>query len=348
MIFTIMNKRDHDAQSACMHCKKPFGQMLLKYRHHDHSNGKYRYALCNSCNLRTKNCSAVPCLVHNLPYDICSFVRNLERFSTQAPFVIAPSSEKIRYLKFDSIAFIDTMQYAPVSLASLVDNHKASDLPFSCLKQEFKNKVNVLTRKGVFPYSFITSWDSYDHQGLPEQKFFNNDLSGEKCPDEDYKFACQIFRDFGCQDLKDYSMLYLKTDVLLLADCMVGLREGIFKNHNIDLFQHVSLPQAAWNAAMLFSGVEIELFQDPNMFLLSEASIRGGVVQQSVRYLRANNPRCPDYNPEAPEASILYVDANNLYGSAMCEPLPVGKYEWVANIRRNYATCPRLTIRSNH
>ena len=49
----------------------------------------------------------------------------------------------------------------------------------------------------------------------------------------------------------------------------------------------------------------------------------------SKRYARANNPKVEGYNPEKKTTWIQYLDANNLYGWAMSQPLPVGGFEWV-------------------
>ena len=49
----------------------------------------------------------------------------------------------------------------------------------------------------------------------------------------------------------------------------------------------------------------------------------------SKRYARANNPLIEGYNSSKPNTHILYLDANNLYGWAMSQPLPTGGFKWV-------------------
>ena len=48
----------------------------------------------------------------------------------------------------------------------------------------------------------------------------------------------------------------------------------------------------------------------------------------SKRYARANNPRVEGYDPQKPDSHILYLDANNLYGWGMSQPLPTGNFQW--------------------
>ena len=38
-----------------------------------------------------------------------------------------------------------------------------------------------------------------------------------------------------------------------------------------------------------------------------------------------------DFNPEAPIKYVIYLDASNLYGWAMCKPLPIGGFEWMSD-----------------
>ena len=48
----------------------------------------------------------------------------------------------------------------------------------------------------------------------------------------------------------------------------------------------------------------------------------------SKRHAKANNPLVDGYDPEKPSSHILYLDANNLYGWAMSQPLPTGAFQW--------------------
>ena len=58
-----------------------------------------------------------------------------------------------------------------------------------------------------------------------------------------------------------------------------------------------------------------------------ENSIRGGVSVVSHRHALANNEFIPNYNPDDPTSWILFVDANNLYGHVITQPLSTGKFK---------------------
>ena len=66
------------------------------------------------------------------------------------------------------------------------------------------------------------------------------------------------------------------------------------------------------------------------MLLIFERGIRGGITQSVHRWAKANSPyMCSEYKPREPTRYLQYLDANNLYGWAMSQPLPTGESRWV-------------------
>lgn len=62
---------------------------------------------------------------------------------------------------------------------------------------------------------------------------------------------------------------------------------------------------------------------------------RGGISVITHRHAKGNNPFLGDYNPGEPTSYILYLDANNLYGWVMSQPLPVGEFKWMTEEQLN-------------
>ena len=97
----------------------------------------------------------------------------------------------------------------------------------------------------------------------------------------------------------------------------------------------MSAPALAWDAMLKMTGVKIELFTDMAMYDFIKKAKRDGISMASQRYFKTNNPKIGKaFNPFKPTTWILYIDANNLYGWAMSQFLPIGEYKW--EYSRNY------------
>jgi len=113
----------------------------------------------------------------------------------------------------------------------------------------------------------------------------------------------------------EYHDLYLKTDVLLLAEVFENFRDVCMKNYELDPAWCYTTPGLAWDAFLKKTGVQLELLSDPDMLLMTEQGIRGGVLMTSKRYAKANNKNMGEkFNPNENSKFIQYLDANNLYG----------------------------------
>ena len=76
------------------------------------------------------------------------------------------------------------------------------------------------------------------------------------------------------------------------------------------------------------TNIQLELLTDIEKYLFVESGIRGGISQISHRYAEANNKYSKNYDKSKEDSYITYVDANNLYGGAVCEYLQVKDFEW--------------------
>ena len=89
-------------------------------------------------------------------------------------------------------------------------------------------------------------------------------------------------------------------------------------------------PGLAWKACLKKTGIRLDLLLDPDMLLMVERVIRAGITKSVHRWAAANNPYMGlEYKPSEPTRYLQYLDANNLYGWAMSEPLPTGGFRWV-------------------
>ena len=115
----------------------------------------------------------------------------------------------------------------------------------------------------------------------------------------------------------------------MLADVFENFRDLGRRTYKLDPAYYLSSPQLSFDAALLHTEAEPELISDTAMYQMIDDGIRGGVAMISTRYARANNPEVEGYDPTKPISWIKGLDANNLYGWSMAQPLPYSDFEWV-------------------
>ena len=89
--------------------------------------------------------------------------------------------------------------------------------------------------------------------------------------------------------MKDYHGLYLKCDVLLLADVFEKFRNNSLKNYGLCPSHYLSTPGLSWDAMLKMTKIELEFISDPDMHIFFEKGTRGGISYISSRYSKANN-----------------------------------------------------------
>ena len=198
----------------------------------------------------------------------------------------------------------------------------------------YLNKFIMLLRKGVYPYEYMDGWDKFNETSIPNKESFYSNLTMENITETDYIHANNVFKTFKLNNLGDSHDLYVQSDTLLLADVFENFRKACIKTYELDPAHFISLPGLAWQACLKKTGVELELLTDYDMLLMIEEGIRGGTCHAVHRYAKANNEYMKDYVESKESSYIQYLDANNLYGVAMSEKLPINGFKWVNDISR--------------
>jgi len=331
-ILSEDEKYDFENSKFCYLCNEEFSSKNYKVIDHDHLNGKYRGAAHNKCNLiYLKKRFVIPIVFHNLEgYDIHLFIEQICKKFNEI-FIIPKSKEKYLSLtcgiKNSNIKFkfIDSLHFFT---GSLNENAKKLSI-FQYIPDEKKD----LRFKQFFPYSYIDSFDKIFENQLPQDlKYWYNDITKSTISQNDLDYANFIFNKYNCKNIGDYIKIYLETDVLLLTEIFEQFRNVSIKTYKLDPAWYYSTPGMAWDAALSFTKIKLELLKDEEMvdFFLEKGSLRGGISTVCrKKFSIANNKYLDSYDKNKESSFIGYFDANNLYGYIMTSPLPISNFHWL-------------------
>ena len=80
----------------------------------------------------------------------------------------------------------------------------------------------------------MDSWDKFDEEKLPPGKMWYSKLKDSDVSVKEYQHAQKVWQTFNCQTLGDYSDLYCRTDVLLLANVFEKFRTTCARAYKLD------------------------------------------------------------------------------------------------------------------
>lgn len=356
MLLTPQEQKDFNAATLCHICNECFMNETKnkKVRDHCHLTGVYRGAAHSKCNIKYQVSKAVPVVFHNLDYDSHFLIEKLANLIEGRISIIPKNCEHYiaftkdldnlcdnddnendeyitNYREKPRFRFIDSYRFLQCSLAELAKSLPSDKLIIT--RKEWKKlrevKFNLLTTKGIYPYSHMKSWESLQERQLPPIESFYDQLHDNNISEKDYEHAQKVWREFNIQTMQEYTELYLKTDILLLADIFETFRFNSIKLYELDPVHYCTLAGYSWDCMLKYTRVELELFTDIDQLMFIERALRGGICQCSHRYCKANNKYIEDeYEPDKPSNYLMYFDVNNLYGWAMAEALPISNYSW--------------------
>ena len=347
MKITPEEEEQFKQASNCWICGKLLN-IEDRVRDHCHYTGRYRGAAHNLCNLKYSKPNNISVFFHNLTgYDSHLFIKKLN--TTMGAIDCIPNNEE-NYISFSKtiktgeyknkkgetkdkyfkIIFKDSLKFMASSLEALVNNLPEGAL--NNLNKYFTSKqVKLLKQKGFFPYDYMDSIEKLKDPTPPPQKAFYSKLTGKGINNYNYNHVLNVWKTWNMKTFKEYLELYNITDVLLLADVFENFRDICLKNYGLDPVYYYTAPGLAWDAMLKMTKINLELLSDVDKLLMIEKGIRGGISIISNRYGKANNKYMKDFNKKELSKYLMYVDANNLYGAAMSEKLPVHSFKWMTN-----------------
>ena len=133
--------------------------------------------------------------------------------------------------------------------------------------------LDLLTYKGVYPYDYFDDFDKFRERQVPPKEKFYCKLSESNTSDEDYSRAQKIWKHFGIRNLGEYHDLHLQTDVLLLTDVFENFRDLCLEYYGLDPANYFTVPNFAWDAMLLKTGIVLEPLIDKNMYEMIEKGL---------------------------------------------------------------------------
>jgi len=345
----------HNASTNCAGCTQAYTFDNNRVFYHCHVTGRYIGSYCNNCNLclkfrRRSNFTGNPSYHidvcgHNIKsYDLHLLIKQFRQYNVMSSkgvmkpvkiYVIPSNTEKFMSISFGGLHFKDSFQFLSSSLDTLVQclARDGTD-KFEYTNAHFNNSP-LVHRKAVYPYEYFTGPEVFHETELPSIAHFYSALNDEHITSEQYERAQQMWTAFNCKTLQDFHNAYVTLDVTQLADVMTRFRNVSFDLYNLDPIHYVSLPGYSFDACLKMTGVELELLTDPEIFLMIESSIRGGLSQITTRHAQANNQFSvneEEFHADQPQSCLMYLDANSLYSEAMTRPLPTGEFRLLSSV----------------
>ena len=192
------------------------------------------------------------------------------------------------------------------------------------LKTRFPDKWKYLIKKLRYPYKNFNSIDDYQNpvDNLKKEHFFSKPKNGYP-DDEEIQRTKEIIEKFNIKNGEEITEIYLKSDVLLLACVFEKFIKVSINEFDINPLYCVSLLGYTWQCGLKYTGINLQTLQDKNMILLLENNIRGGISSvMSDRYVISDDNK-----------KILYIDATNLFGHSMSQPLPFDEIKFDKNVK---------------
>ena len=336
----------------------------IRVRDHCHIIGKYRGSAHQDCNLKLRidpDTLKIPVVFHNLKNYDSNFImqeigsivkkhtfKNYKGFNTEMNINVIPNNME-KYMSImlgNHLVFIDSFQFMSSSLDKLVSNLPKADLKYTS-KTLKGNRLDLMTRKGIYCYDYVDSFEKFNKKEIPAKENFFSILNNDHISDEDYQHAKKVWNTFKCKNLGMYHDIYLGSDVLLLADVFESFRRTCLSYYKLDPCHYFTSPGLSWDAMLKMTKIKLELITDVDMYQFIEKGMRGGISYISHRCSIANNKYMKEYNKKIPSKYIMYLDANNLYGWAMSQFLPTSGFRWLSRKKIDQLDLAKFTENSS-
>ena len=153
----------------------------------------------------------------------------------------------------------------------------------------------------------MNSFKTFSDYKLPDTCEFLSSLKDEYISEKDYLHSIDVWIMFKMNTIGDYHDLYLKTNVLLLADVFEKFIDMCLEYYGLDLCHYFSSPGLSWYAKLKMAKIELELVSDISLFLFNEKGMRRGISYIAKKCSQVNNKYMEFYGNRKPSKYIYHV-----------------------------------------
>ena len=254
-----------------------------------HITGKYRGSAHQDCNIDYTLTDKIPVILYNLKrYDSHFIMQTIGEIANKHTYKNKKGEEKQmdinvipnnmeKYMAFmlrKHLVYIDSLQFMSSNLDKLVSN-----LPndaFKYTSEEIKNDKKLkLMKKGVYRYDYMDSLNRFSEKKLPNKDDFYSILNDEHISDTQYAHAIKVWNTFKLKNMGEYHDLYLKSDVLLLADVFENFRKTCMQYYKLDPWHYFTSLGLSWDAMLKMTDIKLELITDVDLFQFIEKGMCG-------------------------------------------------------------------------
>ena len=353
-----MGKMEMYVRKECSICGRIFSKKDIRVIDHDHFTGEYLGIAHQLCNSLRRSILEINIFMHNAPYDNIELLPSLmtqhfPEMITQVKGINKRSSQKFLSLtlrvpvaeeihqakkkktkkivpKYFDINFRDSYGFFKKSLAEIIKNLKEED--FKTTLQLFSEHEDFkrVSKKHIFPFGAMKNRARL-FGGLPERSECFDELFQKKMSESDYNQMVEDYEYFGCENMMEYLLTYLKGDCTHLFDALLKMSETNIKAEGLDPRNFLTFPQLSFCGMLKKTGVEMELFpsERADMFNFFNDNRRGGFTTCVSRYCKANHKYLKNYDPSKPSIFIFGKDFHGLYSAVECTEVPLRDYTWM-------------------
>ena len=121
-----------------------------------------------------------------------------------------------------------------------------------------------------------TYFEKFKEELTSKENFYSS-LTSREISDKEYEHVFNVWKKFEMETMAYYNNLYLKSDVLSLADLFEKLKNNSLKNYGLCPGHYMRVQCLSWDVMLKTIKVKLELIPDLNMYIFFDKVTRGGI-----------------------------------------------------------------------